>query len=295
MALLPPEYLKSMVSIRSIVGIEDDQVKTMSVATGFLAGYKTGEKNDDGDLYRIFLVTNKHVFEDGEGRAIKEMVLRFNTTNGEGHSVRVNLVKEGKPIWLSHENLEVDLAVLPLNAQALKDNDIDYVFLADEHLVEARNFADENVAAGDGVFVLGFPLGIDGDFKNSAIVRSGIISRVDDELLNKNFFFIDSAAYPGNSGGPVIHKPEVVSVGVTGTNNKCFVIGVVSSGITYKEEATSTQTGEIRIIFTERTGLTKIVPVERLNEIMKCSVEKNVKTAQSEVQAVVEEIEELNN
>jgi hypothetical protein len=61
------------------------------------------------------------------------------------------------------------------------------------------------VAAGDGVFVLGFPTGLAGVQRNYVIVRQGCIARIS-EMLDGAApgFLIDAPVYPGNSGGPVV-------------------------------------------------------------------------------------------
>jgi hypothetical protein len=67
-------------------------------------------------------------------------------------------------------------------------------------------------SAGDGVFVLGFPMGLTGEQRNYVIVREGIIARLT-EMTDKasSKFMIDSFVFPGNSGGPVVLKPDITS------------------------------------------------------------------------------------
>ena len=70
-ALIPPSYLDCVVAIGRDVPfmvngapvIENGAVKLQwgPIASGFLYGAPTGEKSDKGKLYRVFLVTNRHV------------------------------------------------------------------------------------------------------------------------------------------------------------------------------------------------------------------------------------------
>ena len=61
---------------------------------------------------------------------------------------------------------------------------------------------------GDGVFVIGFPLGLVGDARNYPIVRYGVIARIQDWIRrHQDTFLVDAPAFPGNSGGPVVLKP----------------------------------------------------------------------------------------
>lgn len=270
MSLIPPHYLNSVISIE----IESLDSKGMpqksSIATGFLVGNPTGESNDKGPLYRLFIVTNKHVYQNQKTKVfLREVFFRFNTLDNKSHYFKVNLLKDdGSPLWLKHKDEKVDLAVLPINASAINNAKINYYFFKGSDLFYAKDFLTKNISTGDGLFVLGFPMRISGKARNFVIVRQGIIARVDEEVLEDGFFYIDASAYPGNSGGPVIHKPEVVTITGTQSNASAGLIGVISSGETYSDAAISQQTGETRIIFTEQTGLVRVVPTELIFEII---------------------------
>ncbi len=271
MALIPPAYLNSVLSIGVEKKNEKDEPVFRSIATGFLVGKPIGEKNDKGEQsFRLFVVTNRHVFyNDKNKQFIKEVLLRFNTTDNKSHHFKVNLLDaNSKPVWSMHKNEKVDLAVLPINAGAIRDAKIDFYFFRENDLFFANDFSSKNVSTGDGLFVLGFPMSISGKAKNFIIVRQGIIARVDEEVLEEGFYYIDASAYPGNSGGPVIVKPEIVAIQNTHSNGSAGLIGVISSGETYSDIAISQQTGEAKVIFTEQTGLVRVVPVEFIYEII---------------------------
>jgi len=52
--------------------------------------------------------------------------------------------------------------------------------------------------------------------RNYVIARCGMIARFDDEILTTSrTFLIDAAVFPGNSGGPVIVKPNSDSLAGT--------------------------------------------------------------------------------
>lgn len=271
MALIPPPYLNSVISIGVNVKNEKDEPVFKSLATGFLVGKSIGEKNEKGQQsYRLFVVTNRHVFYNEKTKQyVKEVLFRFNTTEGNSHHFKINLLNsEDKPIWSMHSDERVDLAVLPINANAISEAGVDFYFFRENDLFYAKDFESRNISTGDGLFVLGFPMSISGKSKNFVIVRQGIIARVDEEILEDKFYYIDTSAYPGNSGGPVIVKPEVVSIRGTKSNKSAGLIGVISSGITYSDVAVSQQTGEAKVVFTEQTGLVKVVPVEFIYEII---------------------------
>lgn len=281
MALIPPPYLNAVVSIEIEVEQSKEDGKKFKemkpIATGFLYG-KFIDQKEEIKSYRPFLVTNRHVFQDLDTEQYLDQVhLRFNLSDKKGtKDIVVDLLdSEKKPIWLSHNNTKVDLAVLPINGDVLTQNNIEfYFFRDDDDVLWAKEFEKLGVATGDGIFVLGFPLGIRGDSRNFAIVKNGIIARYDEELLNEHYFFVDSTTYPGNSGGPVIFRPEVVSIQGTTSINRAGLIGVISAGISYSEVAISQQTKRPRIVFEEQTGIVKVVPIDSVNETIEQYLEE---------------------
>jgi len=293
MALIPPAYLNSVISIGVSIKNEKDESTFKSLATGFLVGKPVGEKNEKGQQsYRLFVVTNRHVFYNEKTKQyVKEVLFRFNTTEGKSHHFKVELLNsESKPIWSMHSDERVDLAVLPINANAISEAGVDFYFFRENDLFYAKDFGNKNISTGDGLFVLGFPMSISGKSKNFVIVRQGIIARVDEEVLEDKFYFIDASAYPGNSGGPVIVKPEIVSIQGTKSNNSAGLIGVISSGVTYSDVAISQQTGEAKVIFTEQTGLVKVVPVELIYEIVDEITKPSVTKEEAEVKEAGSEV-----
>lgn len=270
MSLIPPHYLNSVVSIEIESKDTNCKIQMSSIATGFLVGKSTGKSNDKGPLYGLFIVTNRHVFQNQKTKEFqKNVFFRFNTLDNKSHYFKVDLLKaDNTPLWFMHENEKVDLAVLPINATEINNSKINYYFFCDNDIFYAKDFTEKNISTGDGLYVLGFPMSISGKVRNFVIVRQGIIARVDEEVLENGFYYIDASAYPGNSGGPVIHKPEILAITGTSNNSSAGLIGVISSGETYSDIAISQQTGEPKIIFTEQTGLVRVVPPEFIFEII---------------------------
>jgi hypothetical protein len=266
MARLLPIYLDAVVSIE-VEGPQDKQ----PIATGFLFGRRSGEKDPSGqDLYGVFLVTNRHVFEDPVSKKhLPKVFLRFNVSGGQpARHYEVNLLDpSGKPIWIRHAADSADIAVLSINGQKLREEGIKFFFFSeDRHSYLMADREKYGIATGDGLFVLGFPMGIRGAAQNFVIARKGIVARVDEEVLKEHFFFVDVAAYPGNSGGPIVIEVEIVAVGGTKAVSETRLIGVVSKGITYQDVAVSRQSGQPRVVFEEQTGLVKAVPIDSVVE-----------------------------
>ena len=164
-----------------------------------------------------------------------------------------------------------------IDAEKLHADGIEFNFFTDNlHTVPLEQARDLQISEGDGVFVLGFPLGLAGEERNYGIVRQGIIARVQDWLRgDSKEFLIDASIFPGNSGGPVLTKPETTAIQGTKFNNQCRLIGMVSSYLAHREIAVSEQTGRRRMIFEENSGLGVVVPVDQIQETITLAL-KNI-------------------
>ena len=273
-ALIPPHYLDSVVAIGKNVPVmlngapvfENGTIKFQwePIASGFLYGSPTGEKNNDGKpLYRVFLVTNRHVVQ-----GLPELKLRFNPKEAKPateYSVPLSDAK-GRPTWFTPPGSQFDVAVNRINMSVLRNDGIKAEFIeGDENAADLAKAKDLGVSEGDGVFVLGFPLQVVGGVRNFVVVRQGVIARIGDALDGYNkTFLVDTFIFPGNSGGPVILRPEMVSITGTKSHQNALLIGVVNSFQTYQDIAVSQQTGRPRIIFEENAGLANVVPVDQI-------------------------------
>ena len=261
MALIPPFFLDSVVAI----GFGDDP-ESRYRATGFLYGLFKNEATDK-KKYSIYLVTNRHVFE-GE----KVAVLRFNPT-GTAAAREFKLVlkdEDGKPRWLTHDDPEIDVAAISINAKKLQAEGIQFsYFQSDLHVASRAEAVKVGISEGDGVFLLGFPMGLVGETRNVVIVRQGAIARIRDFLEGRSRdFLIDCTVFPGNSGGPVISRPEVTSITGTKSAEKAYLLGIAAAYIPYEDVAISTQTKRPRIVFQENSGLATVFPIDYINDVV---------------------------
>lgn len=269
MALIPPFYLDTIVAL----GVPEQDGTVKYNATGFLYGYPTGLTDENGlNTYRIFLVTNRHVFQRVNERSGK-LYARFNKPIETGSNVYPMELTD--PYWTVHPDSANDVAVSTINTQKLIEDNIEYRFFeGDKHAFTLEQACTTEISEGDGVFVLGFPLGEAGDERNYPIVRQGILARVQDWLKrNARTFLIDASIFPGNSGGPVLLKPEFTTIEGTKPNKDCVLIGMVSSYLPYQEVAVSTQTQRPRMIFEENSGLGIVVPHDVIQETVKIAVD----------------------
>jgi hypothetical protein len=98
-------------------------------------------------------------------------------------------------------------------------------------------------------------------------VRSGTLARVRDLLARTSkIFLVDAFVFPGNSGGPVILKPEAIAIEGTKAQIAPYLIGIVQAYVPYQDVAVSLQTGRPRVIFEENAGLAAVHPVDFIEE-----------------------------
>lgn len=258
MALLPQQYIDSVVSI----GLKVTEQKIAWIATGFVFGYRV-DLFPEGK-YHLYIVTNKHVVKGRD-----TVFIRFNRkNNSDSKDYPLSLIESGQKIYKEHPS--ADVAVIQINPQTLVNDEIDIKFFQiDSQTFTADQMKTNGVSEGDGVFVPGFPMGNIGnnEARKYVLVRSGCISRIREMLdgYSKDFI-IDALIFPGNSGGPVILKPEVVAISGTTPISEARLIGIVKESISFLDVAASRQTGRDRIVFEDNTGLTLVESVDRIIE-----------------------------
>lgn len=264
MALIPPFFLDTVVAI----GIPTGNEKIEWVASGFLYGDLI-EKNK----YKIFLVTNRHVLEDHE-----IVYLRFNPEAAERAREYELVLKEsnGTLNWFAHPDHNVDVAIIPIVASILREQKIRFAwFYSDKHVMDRTKANELGLTEGDGIFVLGFPMGLVGEERNFVIVRQGCIARIRDTLAGTSKeFLVDSTVFPGNSGGPVVTKPDAISIQGTKSIGAANLIGMVKAYVPYRDVAISAQTKQPRIIFEENSGLTTVIPIDFVIETVQEAIKK---------------------
>lgn len=257
MALINKQQLNALVLIENKNGR-----KIEPIATGFLIGFLVSKNaNPEKKSYRIFLLTNRHVFLNKE-----KVWLRFNRKNNTGTArFELPLLENNITKWLTHKNLKVDLAMLTLSPDFLNQNNIEWAFFNEETIAHTRNFKSIGIELGDELFVFGFPMGLSGTLQNYPVIRSGLLSRVDKEIIKEQkAFLIDSSVFPGNSGGPVLLKPEIASIQGTSAVSSIYLLGVVSGYKPYREFLYSLQSNppSVAAIAIENSGLASVVPME---------------------------------
>lgn len=149
MPLLPPWFLNTVVAIGQAI---DAQGGVAANATGTLVGWPTSKTQEDEQLYRVFLVTNRHVVEDQPG-----FLVRFNQ-GAAAQWYQVDLIDDdGSPLWHGHGDPQCDIAAVSINVDLLRDAGAEFRFLSADKIWAYQSQREElGISAGDGVFVLGF-------------------------------------------------------------------------------------------------------------------------------------------
>ena len=257
MAIIPEIYKKAVTSIGTRT---KDGVKW--IGTGFFA-IRTVDAEGNG---RPFLVTNRHVLKDE-----KTIVLRLRKKDSEAFdTVDVNILDNEKELYYTHPNEKIDIAILPLNGSFFVKNHLDYsAFDIDGHAMDSVTLRQEGVDEGSLIHMLGFPMGLVNVNSTLPICRLGCVARMSDaQIAETQNILVDIQNFPGNSGSPIVTRPEFVSISGTKSLNKSVLLGIVHSYIPYQESLMNTQTRQVVEIRSENSGIAKVHPVELIREVV---------------------------
>lgn len=276
---IPPHYLDA-VAVLEVGQMGEEEMTFQPVATATIFGYEIENQSGvpEGLVSRLpILVTNKHVIQD-----LDELYIRFNQGSESGSErFRMPLHPEdGVHLFQTSEQYDIAATLLPGNA--LREAGADFTPIPDAAMLDLAGLEAAQITGGDTVFTLGFPMGLAGDEKKYAIVRAGVIARLDREIIEKTGgFLIDCAVFPGNSGGPVILPTEMHTLGPEQPRRRVHVIGIVSGYLPYEDVAISQQSKTPRVSFIENSGLASVVPLDAVHELARPIVQA-VETTQGD-------------
>jgi len=282
-------FINSVVAIGGIVPdavAPDGRVLTTkwaTIGTGFFYGHLAkGDPDIKKRLYNVYLVTAKHVIDDwktiqAQKKAVSDLKIRVNPISpNTATEFSIKEVADRGPNWTDNPNRK-DISVISINLDLLRQKSYQvFFFPGDEMAADIAKLKSIQVSAGDGVFVLGFPMGQSGVLRNYVIVRQGVIAKID-EMLDKasDSFMIDSLVFPGNSGGPVVLKADINAIQGTTAQSRAFLIGVVRAYEPYIDMAVSAQTHRPRITFEENSGLAEVLPIDYVEDAIKADLPRS--------------------
>lgn len=274
-ALIPPFFIDSVVALGVFVNRPGEPDNWVAVATGFFYGVPADAETDPAKRqYRIYLVSNRHVF-DGP----RQLVARINPEEATEQARAFSILlrdDSGKSLWTGHPDSRIDVAVTAVDPSVLvRERRRTAFFAADQHAADRTKLRSIGMSMGDPVFLLGFPIGIVGAQRNYVIARKGSIARINDVLDGaETTFLIDALGFPGNSGGPVVSAPSTTAITGTQSQDRSYLIGIISQTIDYVDNAISSQTGDIRLRSRQNSGLAVIYPVDYINETIRADLAK---------------------
>ena len=243
------------------------------MGTGFLVGRK--ETNDPNQL-TVYVITNKHVIDNQP-----MLYVRFNHVGNTGvEDLLMPLVhKDGSPLFSLHPNRLVDIVAIQILPMVIIQKHLSlHCFDINDHAVTLSQMQKTGIDEGSLVYALGYPMNLVHNLIRTPICRLGCISRVADAFgdpANAIQFLVDAQTFPGNSGGPVVSRPEHISIDGTPHNTNANLIGILSAYIPYQETLFSRQTGRNRMIQEENSGLTIVHPVDRIKEVVELEWQRN--------------------
>lgn len=265
MAILPSEHLDAV----AVLCASPVDQRDAFIATGFIYGYHLGSSGA-GASYRLALVTNRHVIQDNESLFVR--LNRSGVSVSDVYRLPAGSSR-GPRGWTTHPDSDCDVAVCLLDPNQLQGDGIEFRFFRSNRQLTIDRARSLPVSEGDGVFVLGFPLGMAGRQRKHPIVRQGIVARIRDWLEGTSrTILIDASVFPGNSGGPVVTKPEFASLGGTTANKSAALIGMVSSYVAHPSGVASLAATDRQLISYENSGLAYVVPVDLIQETVELAI-----------------------
>lgn len=263
MALIPNYFVESVVTISVMMNNNEKKC----IGTGFLVG-DLMETNNGLKKYGLYLITNKHVVKN-----LNEIYIGFNENGGTKSFDFLAKLNNGKNyLYSEHMNQQVDIIALSINASFLNNMNAKYHFFPlEKDAYTIAKMKSKGVFEGDLVYSLGYPLNLGNTSQKNPICRLGCISRISNLYIPGNpelNFLVDAQSFPGNSGGPVIIRPEILSVIGSKSQDQTALIGILHKYIPYTDPLISAQTGQTYSIMQENSGLTLVHPVDYILEVV---------------------------
>lgn len=260
MAIIPNFYLNAVVSI----GLRNYDGNVSWIGTGFFVIRKVDDKGN----VRPFLVTNKHVLANKSAIVIR--MKEQGSINLKEVDTPIINSSDGQPLYNTHPIEKIDIAVLPLNGSFITSNNLEFpAFDIDEHAMVSSELLDNGVDGGALVYMLGFPMGLVNKDSKAPICRLGCVARLCSEQINETHnVLLDIQNFPGNSGSPIVSRPELISIEGTPCLSKSVLMGIVHSYIPYQERLINSQTNQVVEVRSENSGIANMHPVEYIREII---------------------------
>lgn len=257
MSIIPKIFKNAVVPIG--ITLTDGTIKW--IGTGFFV-----VRHVKQDKLCLFLITNRHVFIGKSG--VKISMKELNTEKMK--IVDASLTQNGNPLYFLHPNTNIDIAVLPLNPDFIESNNLEFpAFDIDENGMTSLELRENGADEGSLVYMLGYTLGLVNENSHYPICRLGCIARISEAQIKEEFnILVDIQNFQGNSGSPIILRPDIISLKGTKHVDKCVLVGIVHSYILFEDTLRSSATDRVVEVRSENSGIAQAHPVEFIREII---------------------------
>ncbi|WP_295550174.1 serine protease [uncultured Pseudacidovorax sp.] len=157
---------------------------------------------------RLFLVTNAHVLSDAPSAHAPDRIEIELHTDAKDltryATFSMPLYEKGRALWRQAADTggPVDIATLEIQTARLPEG-VQLQTFDESHLAPRG----EDVAVGDNLTVIGFPLGFHDTVHHLAVARSAsIASSYGVRFQQKGYFLTDARTHRGSSGAPVVRR-----------------------------------------------------------------------------------------
>ena len=197
------------------------------IGTGFLY------QPDSASSHRIYLITNKHVVEDGESVTL-HMLSAFGDSPLYGEPIEFSAHRD-RHEWIHHSSPDVDVAALPFEPVLAELAGVGKA----PYFTTVGDWHPGNEDIGDYLWTeevtfVGYPNGLYDDISLTPIVRRGISATP----FQRNWrgspaFLIDAYVIPGSSGSPVfvIHNGIFQNGPAVSPGTRLAFLGILGKGI----------------------------------------------------------------
>ena len=275
MSLIPRNYLRRVAAIgaskRRFYGAVNGNSMDV-IGTGFFYDYPSERYDDDGNkLLRRWLVTCEHLIRDAKTKGNSSILIRLNYRRGLGTTMVSIPTYDG--YWTKHP--VVDVTVTDTSWTPKQPKQIDYEkFRSGMDSLTREECVKKRLYEGDEVFFVGFPTGWVPGRQDHPIVRSGVLAQIQGWIdEDHDTFLVDGSGFPGNSGGPVILKPQLMSFDNFGKVDSAFLIGMVAER-RFSEITNTNLSASEKTYMEETADLVEVVSVDDIERTIELAMER---------------------
>jgi hypothetical protein len=244
-------------------------------------------------FHPYYIVTAKHVLFDEKGNLRPDVYLRFNNnTNGISYAALSPLITNQMFRVLFSTNKAVDMAIVSINVPSklpktipsdlVWPNNINIGGFDSSLLLTPEKMAQYEIREGYDMFFIGLFVQFYGSYRNYPICRFGHLAMMPDEDISiagqppQKLFFMETSAYPGNSGSPAFFRTErsipiLKTVNLlsskSGEHDKILLAGIVESEYLWQSDIISAN-GKVPAVALENAGIAAFVPATYIYEAL---------------------------